>query len=295
MYFTNLENAGFPVYGNFPRNQVTSGGVRIDGIPAFTNPSFVGTDGVGSFLSDSDMVVGLEINGEARAYPHNILWWHEIINDQIGDKTVSITFCPLTGNGLVFDATIPEDRLKMIPVVESTWQRWKSLHPDTKVVAGSNSDRQLTAYPYTNYRSESTGPFTSLNRDLDRRFPPKRMIHGVLIDNIPKAYPFSSLDAKAAVNDKFAGTDILIIFDEIGQMALSYNRRVGSQTLTFSVVEAGTPFRIQDQETGTTWSVEGLGLSGPLAGQRLTRLLNTYNAFWFAWAAFWPATEVFTP
>lgn len=295
MYFTNLEVQGFPVHGNFPRSQVVSGGVPLDGIPALTNPAFVGTDGVGNFLSESDMVIGLEMNGEARAYPHNVLWWHEVINDQIGGQNVTVTFCPLTGTALAFDAGTTQDRLSMIPSVESTWARWKELHPDTRVVAGSNSSRNLNAYPYGNYRSDNTSPLFPLSQALDGRFPPKRMVHGVLINNLPKAYPFSSMGAKAAINDRFADTDILVIFDQAGKMALSYNRQVGSQTLTFSVVEEGSPFRVRDQETGTIWSVEGVGLTGPLAGQQLTRLQDAYNAFWFAWAAFWPATEVFTP
>ena len=44
------------------------------------------------------------INGQAKAYPHNIGWWHEIVNDRVGGHPISVTFCPLTGTGLVFDA-----------------------------------------------------------------------------------------------------------------------------------------------------------------------------------------------
>lgn len=295
MYFTDLETSGFPVHGSFPRSEVISGGVPLDGIPAITNPSFTGADDVGGFLADSDMVIGLEIGGETRAYPHNILWWHEIINDDINGQSVSVTFCPLTGTALVFDARAPGDRLTMLPSVESTWGRWKELHPDTRVVAGANSSRNLNAYPYGNYRLDNTSPLFPLSQSLDGRFPPKRMVHGILINTLAKAYPFSSMDASAAINDQFADTDILVIFDEAGQMALSYDRRVDDQTLTFSVVEEGVPFTLKDQETGTTWSVEGVGLQGPLAGRRLTRIRTAYNAFWFAWAAFWPGTEVFAP
>ena len=56
------------------------------------------------YLSDRDLVLGVVINGEARAYPLNIGWWHEIVNDKIGGRPISVTFCPLTGTGLVFDA-----------------------------------------------------------------------------------------------------------------------------------------------------------------------------------------------
>ena len=75
-----------------------------DAIPAITNPRFAFPDEVG-YLREDDLVLGLSINGEAKAYPHNIGWWHEIVNDVIGGHPVSVTFCPLTGTGLVFDAT----------------------------------------------------------------------------------------------------------------------------------------------------------------------------------------------
>lgn len=64
----------------------------------------VGDSGA-SYLRDDDLVVGMFIDGTARAYPHNILWWHEIANDRIGEQSFSVTFCPLTGSALVFDAS----------------------------------------------------------------------------------------------------------------------------------------------------------------------------------------------
>jgi hypothetical protein len=87
----------------FPYQAIVSGGPPKDGIPALTNPRFVDPQDV-RYLSDDDLVLGVVINGEARAYPHNIGWWHEIVNDRIGGRPISVTFCPLTGTGLVFDA-----------------------------------------------------------------------------------------------------------------------------------------------------------------------------------------------
>jgi predicted small lipoprotein YifL len=88
----------------FPINLLISGGVSKDGIPALTRPDFVSPSSNGaSYLSDSDMVLGVFINGVAKAYPHNIGWHHEIINDEISGQHIVVTFCPLTGTGLVFD------------------------------------------------------------------------------------------------------------------------------------------------------------------------------------------------
>ena len=84
-------------------NYMFSGNTR-DGIPAMTNPDFVRPEDI-TFVAEDDLILGVFLNGEARAYPENLGWRHEIINDRIGDQFISVTLCPLTGTGLVFDAT----------------------------------------------------------------------------------------------------------------------------------------------------------------------------------------------
>jgi hypothetical protein len=73
-------------------------------IPALTEPPMVAADApTTSYLAETDRVLGVVINGEARAYPHNVLWHHEIINDRIDGQWISVSFCPLTGSGVAFD------------------------------------------------------------------------------------------------------------------------------------------------------------------------------------------------
>ena len=75
-----------------------------DWIPALTNPGFVGPrDESVAFLKDSDRIVGMVIDGQAYAVPINVLWWHEIVNLDVGSHSLAITHCPLTGSSLVFD------------------------------------------------------------------------------------------------------------------------------------------------------------------------------------------------
>ena len=89
---------------NFPLNLIVEGGVPTDGIPALTAPPFDSNPWEkAGYLLDSDLVLGVVINGEAKAYPHNIGWWHEIVNDVGGDTPIIVSFCPLTGTGMVFD------------------------------------------------------------------------------------------------------------------------------------------------------------------------------------------------
>ncbi len=85
-----------------PKNEVFDGGPGKDGIPALTDPDMIPASQV-DFLFDDDLVIGFSYNGEIRAYPHAILDWHEIINDAPGGLPVAITYCPLTGTGIVWD------------------------------------------------------------------------------------------------------------------------------------------------------------------------------------------------
>ncbi|MGI9626159.1 MAG: DUF3179 domain-containing protein [Longimicrobiales bacterium] len=88
--------------------------VARDAIPALTAPTMVTPSDPGAdYLVDTDRVLGVYMNGEARAYPHNILWYHEIVNDEIGGNPVSVTFCPLTGSGLAFQGEISGHGIEM--------------------------------------------------------------------------------------------------------------------------------------------------------------------------------------
>ena len=81
-----------------PESEVLKGAGK-DAIPALTDPEIVRYGEV-NYLNGADLVIGLVIDGEPRAYPHRILDWHEIINDKIGDTNFAITYCPLTGSGI---------------------------------------------------------------------------------------------------------------------------------------------------------------------------------------------------
>lgn len=84
-------------------SEIMSGGPPKDGIPAIDNPSFVDNTAASDWLGDKEPVITMEIDGIARAYPLQILMWHEIVNDEIGDKAISVTFCPLCNASIVFD------------------------------------------------------------------------------------------------------------------------------------------------------------------------------------------------
>lgn len=82
--------------------EIVWGGVTVDGIPALDNPAMIRADTPG-YLNADDPVFGMEINGDARAYPLRIVNWHEMVNDIVGGVPVSLAYCTLCGAGIPFD------------------------------------------------------------------------------------------------------------------------------------------------------------------------------------------------
>jgi hypothetical protein len=164
-----------------------SGGPPPDGIPSIDQPRFVSAAEAG--LDPGDLVIGIHRDGEARAYPQRILVYHEIVNDRIGGLNVAVTYCPLTATAQGFkrgDATLGVsgqlinsnlvmfDRstrshfsqinatgitgphrgrtLDEIRLVWTTWARWRSVHPETRVLSDRTGHlRNYTRDPYGSY------------------------------------------------------------------------------------------------------------------------------------------------
>ena len=84
-------------------DELLAGGPPRDGIPSIDEPVFISPDEAAEWLADNEPVIALEIDGDARAYPLQILTWHEIANDVVGDVPVAVTFCPLCNSAITFD------------------------------------------------------------------------------------------------------------------------------------------------------------------------------------------------
>lgn len=88
-----------------PDDEVINGGVSKDGIPSVDEPKFKPTSEI-DYVQDERLIVGVRIGNTIKGYPHQVLDFHEIINDQIGNQPVCVTYCPLTGSGIAWDRTI---------------------------------------------------------------------------------------------------------------------------------------------------------------------------------------------
>lgn len=111
MNISTDENSGtVVVYDDWgvPINEVVDGGPGKDGIPSIDFPVFLDAENekVNSYMNDEDLVVGI-VNGEvSKAYPHRILDWHEVVNDDISGEKITISYCPLTGTAFGWKSSV---------------------------------------------------------------------------------------------------------------------------------------------------------------------------------------------
>jgi hypothetical protein len=186
--------------------------------------------------------------------------------------------------------TLAGRELEIVPVVQTTWERWLREHPDTlalRKTGGGGID------PYLGYYvSNAAGVIGESNRDA--RLEPKDKVLGMGFDDGAKAFPLNVLRSKQVVNDSVAGESVVVYFEPATETALAYSRTVSGRTLTFElVVEDDGLELLRDTGTGTTWlPFTGRALDGELAGQQLARARSVVS-FWFAWSDFYPETELF--
>ncbi len=176
--------------------EILSGGPPRDGIPSIDKPIFAPIAEVKD-LAPTEPVIGLEIAGDARAYPLRILTWHEIVNDVVAGKPVAVTYCPLCNAAIVFERIIDgqtlafgttgklrhSDLVMYDRQTETWWQQFTG-----EAIVGALAGKRLKMLPA---RLESFARFKA-------RFPAGK----VLIPNNPemRAYgrnPYVGYDALA--------------------------------------------------------------------------------------------------
>ncbi|MEX0680490.1 MAG: DUF3179 domain-containing protein [Balneolales bacterium] len=94
-----------------PLNEIFDGGPGKDGIPSIDAPQFVSANAI-EYVGDERLVAAVNIGGDVRAYPHQILDWHEIVNDQFEEEAVAFTHCPLTGTAIAWDRKLKGEAIE---------------------------------------------------------------------------------------------------------------------------------------------------------------------------------------
>ena len=227
-----------------------------DVIPPLDNPAFVTIEEASEWLSDREPVASLDFNGEVRAYPLRILTWHEIVNDQVGDVPVVVTYCPLCNSAVGFDRRVDGQTLRfgvsgllrnsdLVMWDRETESLWQQITGES--IVGELAGTQLEFIPTpivawgdfrrtfpdamvlsrdTGFdRAYGTNPYEfydSSSRpflfsgETDPRYPAMERVVGVTIDDSNKAYPFSVLEEEKAVNDDVGGEPVAVFWGAAG-------------------------------------------------------------------------------
>lgn len=204
-----------------------------------------------------------------------------------------------TGEAIVGELT--GTVLEFLPSQIIAWSDFAENHPEGRVLSRQTGfSRPYGRNPYEGYDTITSNPFL-FDGVADGRLPPVERVAAIQIDGVDVAYPFSLLEELKVVNDEVAGQPVVVFWKEgtvstfgnssrdTGASAV-FLRQVGERVLTFRAVDG----EFEDQETGSTWSVFGEAIAGPLAGSQLTQVVSA-DHFWFAWAAFRPDTIIWTP
>ncbi|MDQ4128696.1 MAG: DUF3179 domain-containing protein [Actinomycetota bacterium] len=135
-----------------PYSGILSGGPPKDGIPAIDEPRFVGVREADAWLEPQEQVILLRVANEVRAYPIQIVMWHEIVNDTVGGVPVAVTFCPLCNTAIAFERSVDRRELdfgttgrlrfsNLIMYDRQTESWWQQATGDA--IAGALTGRQL--------------------------------------------------------------------------------------------------------------------------------------------------------
>ena len=309
-----------------PLDKIRSGGPPPDGIPSIDKPVFVKTSEA-DFVSGDDLVIGVDYQGEIKAYPLFIMTWHEIVNDFFGEVPVAVTYCPLCFTNQVFDRTIDgkavefgtsgklyNSNLVMYDrLTGSYWSQGLGL-----AIKGDLTGRELDKIPFDvirwndwkalypetlvlttdtgHTRPYSSDPYSDYFKDprvlfpvdnRDDRIPEKEIILGFENNGTYKAYRLSDVESQKVVIDKIGDQNIVIV-STFPYLARAFDSNINGKTLEFEIRED----KITDIQTGSVWNIEGIAISGEMKDSELNRL--TYDpGFWFEWVAFHPETELY--
>ncbi len=275
-----------------PKRQILAGGPDRDGIPAIDKPRFI--PGAEATLAGDARVLGILRDGEARAYPINILNWHEIVNDRFGDVSVVVTYCPLCGSGMVFSAPStagnPRDSFgvsgllydsDMLIYDRATESLWSQIM--AQAVAGPRVGERLTQnparhttwarwfenYPDTSLLSENTGYRRDYSKSPYGDYEKSRRLYFRVSKRAPKTHHPKALVLGVSVGD-------------------------AHRAYPFSELEAARRDRLVDELGGEIITIHwDAAASSAYATSNGTEMPTT-TLYWFAWYTFHPETSVFS-
>ena len=276
-------------------------------------------------VGQDKLVIGLMLNGKAKAYPIQLIGYHHQVRDKVGGEDVMVTYCTVCRTGRVYRPVVKgkvedfrlvgmdqfnalfEDastkswwrqatgeavagplkgvKLAEIPVQQMTLQAWVSLHPNTMILQPDPNFQK--EYDHLAYYDKGLIKSTLEYRDTTS-WKKKSWVVGISHDGVSKAYDWNNLFQKKLVTDSLPGLPLLVVMEKDGETFHTWNRKLGNRVLNFQL---GTSTNeMIETNSGSMWSFNGTCIAGSMKGAKL-ELVQSYQEFWHSWKTFHPNTQ----
>jgi hypothetical protein len=268
------------------------------------------------------LVLGIEINGQSKAYPIELIGYHHQVQDTLGGQPIMVTYCTVCRTGRIYSPIVngKKESFRLVGMdhfnamfEDRTTKSWWR-QATGEVVAGKMKGFSLQELPSEQMRLSGwlrkhpgslimqpdpafAGQYKSLigfdagsiNSGLERRDSSswhfKSWVVGVAAGKYSKAYDWNELAQKKVINDSLPGIPLAIVIEPDNASFHVWNRMIRGQSLIFQPDSSG----LKDQK-GDTWNYDGICTSGTFRGESLQNI-QASQEFWHSWQTFHPNTQ----
>lgn len=298
---------------------------RFEADKMFYQPqSKIFTDSASNRIASDKLVIGVAINGEAKAYPIQLIGYHHQVRDTIGNTPVMITYCTVCRTGRAFSPFIngkPEEfrlvgmdhfnamfedattkswwqqatgvavagplkgkALEELPSQQLTLSAWLSLYPNSAILQPDT----LYQKDYDDLADFDKGTIkSSLEKRDSASWQFKSWVIGVVHNNTARAYDWNKLVETRLIQDSMPELPLMITLEKDTASFHVFSRNINGTILKFEKNSNDTS--LKDMNTQSTWNMQGACIDGVLKGQQLNHV-QAYQEFWHSWSTFHPAT-----
>jgi hypothetical protein len=303
---------------------------RFEADKMFYQPGIKTFSGLTSNTIDSNkLVIAIDIHGQARAYPIQLIGYHHQVRDTVGNEPVMITYCTVCRTGRVYRPLVdgkPESfrlvgmdhfnamfedettkswwqqatgvaiagplkghQLEEIPSHQYSLAAWFRLHPNSTVLQPDSNFKK----DYADLADFDKG---TIKGHLEKRdstsWKMKSWVIGIKANGLAKAYDWNNLTQHNFVQDTIGELPILLVLENDTSSFHAYSRRLLGHNLFF--LQDAKTNQLIDSNTHSVWDLNGTCVNGSLKDSKL-EVLPAYQEFWHSWKQFHPNTTQYNP
>ncbi len=298
---------------------------RFQADKMFYQPSVKNFSGISGNIVDSNkLIIGIDIHGEARAYPIQLIGYHHQVRDTVGNTPVMVTYCTVCRTGRVYSPVVNgkletfrlvgmdhfnamfEDastkswwqqatgvaiagplrgsQLEEIPSRQASLAAWLRLHPNSTIFQPDTSFRK----DYDDLAKFDKGNVKShLEKRDSASWKNKSWVIGVKVKGFEKAYDWNDLLKKYFIQDTVGSQPVLLVLENDTSSFHVLSRTVQGQILFFN--QNKDLAQLTDSSSHSIWNLNGLCIEGKYKNTQLEPLV-AYQEFWHSWRQFHPTT-----